>query len=89
MATKKTPAAAKKTSKKHSHHDFYDKLVTALSDYKEAFGEKFESKLKKASKFFAEHLAKAEKKKATPKKKPVKKVIPKKKAAPKKIKAKL
>jgi hypothetical protein len=92
MANTKKPVA-KKSGKKEVHEHFYTKLADALSDYKEAFGEKFHKKINEASKFFADHLAKAEKKKkkvksVIPKKAPAKKIAPKKAPAKKAAKKK-
>lgn len=80
MAIKKKAAAKKATKRTAVHEHFYTKIGEALGEYKEAFGKKFDEKLHQASKFFADHLAKAEKKK-----KKEKSVIPKKAVAPKKI----
>jgi hypothetical protein len=95
MATKKKSAAKKTAKRSEVHEHFYTKIGDALGEYKEAFGKKFDEKLHQASKFFADHLAKADKKKkktASPKKAAAKKTAPKKaaakKAAPKKAAAK-
>jgi hypothetical protein len=80
MTDKKKPA-----DKKDSHHHFYEHLSTALESYKEAFGDKFEKTVKKASKLIADAL-KSHKKhtKAKAPKKVAKKAVTKKKAPAKK-----
>jgi|GEM_PF-5887602 hypothetical protein len=95
MSTKKKSAAKKAVKRTEVHEHFYTKIGDVLGDYKEALGKKFDEKLHQASKIFADHLAKADKKKkkaSNPKKAAAKKTAPKKaapkKAAPKKVAAK-
>lgn len=61
--TSKEPAA-KKLSKKEARQLVYEKLNSALSEFKTGIkGKKFESNLQKASKLFADDMVKAEKEK--------------------------
>jgi hypothetical protein len=53
-----TPSS-KKLFKKQVRQTVYEKLATALADYKELEGKKFKSNLKKASRLFAEDISKA------------------------------
>lgn len=60
MSTKES--SVKKLSKKESRQMVYEKLVTALSEFKTGIKDKkFESNLQKASKLFAEDMVKAAK----------------------------
>ena len=55
-----TASASKRLSKKQARRIVYDKLATALAEYRAGVKEKkFSSNLKKASKLFAADIAKA------------------------------
>ncbi|MEI9912094.1 MAG: hypothetical protein WDO71_22045 [Bacteroidota bacterium] len=66
--------SSKKISKKEARQQVYDKLALALAEFKTAIKDKkFESNLQKASKLFADDIAKAANKAKDKSKKPVKK----------------
>jgi hypothetical protein len=72
----KEEKSKKKISKKDIRQAIYDRLATALAEYKSEMKEKrFDSYLKKVSKLFADDLAKAASKKTTKLKKADKKKI--------------
>jgi hypothetical protein len=66
--------STKKLSKKEARQQVYDKLALALAEFKTAIKDKkFENNLLKASKLFADDIAKAANKAKDKIKKPVKK----------------
>lgn len=66
--------STKKISKKEARQQVYDKLALALAEFKTGIKDKkFESNLQKASKLFADDIAKAANKAKDKSKKPVKK----------------